>query len=244
MKKIFFPVVLFVFLEFLVFCHSQEVSCLSPAGHKVDWYILYKNPNPKQRRSAEFHRTGKEFYYMDSNNSTFLFKNKDIQGKSLNPLYRTINQIYTKKTKIFGMYNDQPPINTINKKKPSDYGHTKDLYEDLVAKSLGDRLSVETWHSQYYCTKHVDDIEEIKHDDGFTFPSSEDHSKWAVTKNLNWTCIGDINRYDKQFERGGLTLCIDHVIVAHQLRGLISKLRNCEGKSGRRTPTSPTKTCR
>ncbi|XP_056003439.1 deoxyribonuclease-2-alpha-like [Ostrea edulis] len=237
-------------------------------------------------------RSGSEFYYLDSKNTTFsLYGNEtSIQSENMNPLYKTLQQIYnTKQAQTYGMYNDQPPINKGTPKKPKNTGHTKDeifkitkpwiykgngrydetdskvngifpfnstggddlqvfaksysfgkdLYEDLVAGKLGDTLYTETWHSEYYCTDRVVDIEEIMFRDGYSFKSTQEHSKWAVTKHLNWTCIGDINRRESQFRRGGLTLCLNHAGVANEFRTLAFKLSNCNDRSGRKKNVCP-----
>lgn len=38
------------------------------------------------------------------------------------------------------------------------------------------------------------DVKKVAFEDGYWFNSKIDHSKWAVTENRDWACIGDINR--------------------------------------------------
>jgi hypothetical protein len=88
-----------------------------------------------------------------------------------------------------------------------------DLYAGLVAQYLKSDLKTETWGSTLpsNCTLdyHVYNIEEISFDSiNISFASRHDHSKWAVTDNLQITCMGDINRHIDQYKRAGGTLCL------------------------------------
>jgi deoxyribonuclease-2 len=38
------------------------------------------------------------------------------------------------------------------------------------------------------------------------WPETNDHAKWAITKDNNWVCVGDINRMISQRKRGGGTV--------------------------------------
>lgn len=40
----------------------------------------------------------------------------------------------------------------------------------------------------------VTDIDHIKFKNGWLFQGNLDHSKWAVSEDVPWTCIGDLNR--------------------------------------------------
>ncbi|XP_061184944.1 uncharacterized protein LOC133192958 [Saccostrea echinata] len=70
-------------------------------------YIMYKIPRPTRRSPAN--TTGKEFYYMDSVNPVFTFKDVSIQEEKENPLFKTLQQIYEGKSSVYAMYNDERP---------------------------------------------------------------------------------------------------------------------------------------
>lgn len=38
------------------------------------------------------------------------------------------------------------------------------------------------------------------------WPETHDHAKWAITKDNNWVCVGDINRMISQRKRGDGTI--------------------------------------
>ena len=78
----------------------------------------------------------------------------------------------------------------------------KDLYYDLVAKSLKSNLLAETWIRGKKIgpscgTYSVEDIIKIEIDNEYKFNSSQDHSKFAISKagsSNYYVCVGDINR--------------------------------------------------
>lgn len=45
-------------------------------------------------------------------------------------------------------------------------------------------------HNQFKVT----DLDQIYFENGWSFKANLDHSKWAVSDYLPWTCIGDLNR--------------------------------------------------
>ncbi|XP_062586112.1 plancitoxin-1-like [Saccostrea cucullata] len=106
-----------------------------------------------------------------------------------------------------------------------------DLYDAFVAKDLKDNMYVETWHpslkSNCSTQYKVYNVEKVKFANHYKFMSTTDHSKWAVTENREWTCIGDINRATSQFKRGGGTMCFYHGKVSQQFRQLIGEYHKC-----------------
>uniref|UniRef100_A0A8W8LBK9 Plancitoxin-1 n=1 Tax=Magallana gigas TaxID=29159 RepID=A0A8W8LBK9_MAGGI len=112
--------------------------------------------------------------------------------------------------------------------KSASFG--QDLYHPLVAVNLKDNLYVETWRPDLKteCSMYkVYDVKKVAFEDGYWFNSKTDHSKWAVTENRDWACIGDINRNISQFKRGGGTMCIHHAVVAKQFRKIVKEKEEC-----------------
>ena len=114
----------------------------------------------------------------------------------------------------------------------------KDLYADLVAPSLQVPLLVETWPNGRgklpsscrgpFIVENVDEMnfKEIQDDD---FMTTHDHSKWAISldKKKPYVCIGDINRMDTQFRRGGGTACISSVSVWRTFKKSVKDIESC-----------------
>lgn len=117
-------------------------------------------------------------------------------------------------------------LTSINNQKFLSFAKSKnfnqDLYVDLVAPFFHSSMYAETWQngagkmtSNCSTQFEVDNILDISFKTfNINFPSTLDHSKWAVTyrKDLKDSilavCIGDINRADHQKLRGGGTVCI------------------------------------
>ena len=112
-------------------------------------------------------------------------------------------------------------------KNPS---HHFDLYSEIVSPALNSPMAVETWRKNpghpldSACEKKASKIENINaikvsfvnSNETGTFDFKDDHSKWAMTESsssLNIVCIGDINRVESQFKRGGGTTCLSNPSV-------------------------------
>ncbi|XP_061180817.1 deoxyribonuclease-2-alpha-like [Saccostrea echinata] len=123
--------------------------------------------------------------------------------------------------------------------KSSSFG--KDLYLDLIRKELNDSLYVQTWQPSLPSKDSVTNVQNVCFENGLTYGTSLDHSKWAVAKKEPWTCIGDINRSETQYKRGGLALCLYNAKVANEFRKLVLEENRCKEKKQRK---SKSKTCR
>jgi deoxyribonuclease-2 len=92
----------------------------------------------------------------------------------------------------------------------------KDFWNDLVGPALGDDMNVETWirgkippvldSDGIHKTFDVKFIDLRKLGAQYTWPETQDHAKWGITKTRNWICVGDINRMVSQEKRGGGTI--------------------------------------
>ncbi|XP_015113703.1 plancitoxin-1 [Diachasma alloeum] len=119
----------------------------------------------------------------------------------------------------------------------------KDLYDDLVAPQLQTDMLAETWRngrgklpSECNGTKVYNVQSVVLGAANVEFKSSRDHSKWAVAvdskKNKNWVCIGDINRADTQFNRGGGTVCLNSPDLWRSYRNSVNDIEPCPRKRG------------
>ncbi|XP_011871792.1 PREDICTED: plancitoxin-1 [Vollenhovia emeryi] len=115
----------------------------------------------------------------------------------------------------------------------------KDLYDEFVAPTLKTDLYAETWLNgrgrlPTDCAQvkvynimsiHLDVVD-------VDFSSSRDHSKWAVAVdgkkgNRTWVCIGDINRADTQYTRGGGTVCFNNPKLWENYRKSVNDVEPC-----------------
>lgn len=117
----------------------------------------------------------------------------------------------------------------------------KDLYADLVSTELETDLLVETWPNEANrlpseCDKkfQVDNILSIAIAEAkIVFNTTVDHSKWAVSSSKDkehWICIGDINRAEKQTERGGGTTCLNNEKLVNKYQKIVSTIQECQNQ--------------
>ncbi|KAF7488482.1 Deoxyribonuclease-2 [Sarcoptes scabiei] len=163
--------------------------------------------------------------------------NSDL-GKALKVLkrhkYSKITQSYLKITTLggeqFHSYYKSP-------------NYRVDLYADIVAKSTQTSLRVESWRHplsrslKSECDSprtEVENIEKISLSFGNTdltgtFESSQDHSKWVVSRleREDMVCVGDINRAPSQFHRGGGTTCMMNDNIWKKFNSLVSEIERC-----------------
>ncbi|XP_056237869.1 deoxyribonuclease-2-alpha isoform X1 [Seriola aureovittata] len=119
-----------------------------------------------------------------------------------------------------------------------------DLYHSWVAPALGSDLLVQFWvrstgvlPSDCSLGWNVLDISLINPGQTFTFKTSQDHSKWAVSpkaagdgvKGGGWVCVGDINRNEAEEKRGGGTVCLQDPVVWKAYRTAALQCEACGG---------------
>ncbi|PWA24979.1 hypothetical protein CCH79_00015469 [Gambusia affinis] len=119
-----------------------------------------------------------------------------------------------------------------------------DLYHSWVAPALKSDLLVQFWvrstgilPSDCSLGWKVLDIKSINPGQTFTFKTTEDHSKWAVSPRAagdgsrggGWVCVGDINRNEAEEQRGGGTVCLQDPTVWKAYRTAALECEACGG---------------
>ncbi|XP_040020868.2 deoxyribonuclease-2-alpha [Gasterosteus aculeatus] len=118
----------------------------------------------------------------------------------------------------------------------------QDLYHSWVAPSLRSDLLVQFWvrssgilPSDCSLGWKVLDITLINPGSTFTFKTSQDHSKWAVSPAAGggWVCVGDINRNEAEERRGGGTVCLRDPAVWKAYRSAALECEACGGETAK-----------
>ncbi|KAK7938498.1 hypothetical protein WMY93_001824 [Mugilogobius chulae] len=116
------------------------------------------------------------------------------------------------------------------KKNPSD----GDLYVQL-ANAFQSDMAAQTYGCQRdkdtsFCTGKFKVLNVLEIHTGVgDWKRTQDHSKWAVTTDKDWTCISDSNRSPSQYERPGGALCINNKNVNNVFREFIKEIEKCGG---------------
>ncbi|XP_026482436.1 LOW QUALITY PROTEIN: deoxyribonuclease-2-alpha [Ctenocephalides felis] len=111
----------------------------------------------------------------------------------------------------------------------------KDLYVDWLAQDLRDDLEVETWpngpgrlRSNCSLQYRVNNISSVKiNSTNLVFSDHVDHSKWAITAQKTWICIGGVNRAEHQEHRGGGTLCLNSSKIWLSYKMSVQEIEDC-----------------
>lgn len=113
-----------------------------------------------------------------------------------------------------------------------------ELYGDLVAPHFKTSLYAETWQNgkgpiASWCEgkSHKYDVENVMSVNfpGKGFEETCDHSKWAVSSSQDSDafCVGDINRQEGQYNRGGGTVCIEAKEFTDQMFNAVDTIEKC-----------------
>lgn len=124
-----------------------------------------------------------------------------------------------------------------------------DLYHSWVAPTLQSDLLVQFWvrstgilPSDCSHGWKVLDITLLSPGQSFTFKTSQDHSKWAVSPQAagagpngggGWVCVGDINRNQAEEKRGGGTVCVREAAVWKAYRTAVLECQECGGETAK-----------
>ncbi|KAH9406902.1 Deoxyribonuclease II [Tyrophagus putrescentiae] len=127
-------------------------------------------------------------------------------------------------------------------KSPGDH---VDLYAGIVAPAFKAPLLVETWRKNpgtpldsecSHPKTKVENVHQIKlsfvnSDETGHFEYTDDHSKWAISSNGGGSdshvCIGDINRMQSQYKRGGGTTCLSVPSVWKAFNSFVGEVDKC-----------------
>lgn len=115
----------------------------------------------------------------------------------------------------------------------------RDVYTQDLKNHMNDSITVQSWKNgaggaqQKYCTKtySVTDVETIRirtKKDDLYFSTSEDHSKWYVTRSSGIFCFSSLNRMLSQMKRGGEITCIADKSLATLFMKSIDKRSECK----------------
>ncbi|RCN23944.1 deoxyribonuclease II [Ancylostoma caninum] len=131
---------------------------------------------------------------------------------------------------------DGKKVKAFSKHKKSNF----DLWNDFVALNLKTDMAVETWRNgaakdvgtQCGTDRKVFDITSVTIMN-LGYSSSKDHSKWGVSmkEKVPVVCIGDVNRQQSQFKRGGGTVCIEDRKLWKTFYDSIGSYTDCGGST-------------
>ncbi len=105
-------------------------------------------------------------------------------------------------------------------------------YDTTLREYYQDDFYVRTWTrpevSPSLCDKYeLLNVNNVNYSNIYKFPSSKEHSKWAVSKKKNICCFGDINHTDSQKNRGGNIVCFENQKLANIMRDAIEDVEKC-----------------
>ena len=105
-----------------------------------------------------------------------------------------------------------------------------ELYASCIAPSTDESLLVESWirgsaEGPSCGSLDVLDVQNLSYPFGLTFTEYNDHSKWAIGRDL--VCASDINRMTTQYLRGGSAFCFHDTVLAEALRTAVQSTDSC-----------------
>jgi len=100
------------------------------------------------------------------------------------------------------------------------------IFEDGLNNMLNSSLVAQTWGRPLdypWCGSDykTGNIKEIKFSDTIFWSTTQDHSKWSVMLDNNYSCFGDMNRMDSQWTRGGAFYCLKSDLLSQALKAVI-----------------------
>lgn len=99
------------------------------------------------------------------------------------------------------------------------------IFEDGLNNYLQDSLFAETWgrplDAAWCGSPKVNNVNTVQVNSSVKWTETQDHSKWVITQNKNWSCFGDMNRMKSQWKRGGAFYCLESPVLRNALAKLI-----------------------
>jgi len=154
-------------------------------------------------------------------------------------IQEVLNQNFTKGVAAQSMVQLQSKGGDLFYSFAKNAASNMNLYEDFVEPSLQTGLKVETWmngpndekmptmcppKSQYDSIN----VRQVSISGDITWPETKDHSKWAVSIDVNGIyCIRDINRQFSQSARGGGTICANNTNIWNSFTGIVTTADSC-----------------
>ncbi|KAM5239325.1 deoxyribonuclease-2-alpha [Ctenodactylus gundi] len=111
-----------------------------------------------------------------------------------------------------------------------------DLYSGWLAAALDGDLQVQFWpNSPGILQSNCSGAQRVLNVDQTSFPgpsgpafsATKDHSKWCVTPNGPWACVGDMNRNTAEEHRGGGTMCAQEPALWKAFQPLVKAWEPC-----------------
>lgn len=186
--------------------------------------------------SDQFNTVGKQLMYNEI--SVYTKNIPDSLGKQYPALRNATDQRRIKTAP----YNNKETILSLGSVNFTSFAKgskwQKDLYADFVAPQLQTNLYVQSWLNgrgklPSTCTRiKVYNVKSLKFEAAnIDFSSSRDHSKWAITvtnkTTTHWVCVGDINRADTQYSRGGGAMCFKQPRLWIDYRNAVNDVEPC-----------------
>jgi len=134
------------------------------------------------------------------------------------------------------IYQSSLNISSIRIEIFSKYGLADlDISSALIVPTLRTSMLSETWSNggqmnlPSNCTGeyHTENIKQVS----LNFTVHSDHSKWLVSFNDPWICIGDMNRQIEQKRRHGGFACLQNQVLQERFRQLVISIESCPLKS-------------
>ena len=106
------------------------------------------------------------------------------------------------------------------------------LFEDGVNNMLESPLISQTWGRPLqdpWCGSpySTGNILEIQPASNITWKTTQDHSKWIIATDVNYSCFGDMNRMPSQWDRGGAFYCVRSTNLNTALKAIVKSSEEC-----------------